>query len=540
MKIINRINIKWQQLFGEIDGLETDVQNRICIETEVIPIILVPGLMGSRLRRCVGKTKIWDPDDTLFMANKYGKSSATAAKRKALLIGPQFRPDYAEVHDGDRRHNKRFASQRDASRARRGWGEVMWDSYGEFLVRLQEHQWPPPLNACFEFPVHAFGYNWTASNHDAGLALKRYIDRTTVDYQNGFYSPDGRKRVCNKVILVTHSMGGLVARSACMLHGAEEKVIGVIHGVQPAVGSPAAYWRMKAGFERPRCGPTKEWWDWLRNPLKMAKHHLLGHLSAVVLGTNGEEVTSLLGNSPGGLELLPTKEYRDNAGNRDWLSYHGAKGEVRLPVADPYEEIYLLKGSAYRMVDPEWLAPGKLNSVPVGKKGPWQLYSGYLNQARNFHNSLQTYFHPESYQFYGTDLDSPDRVEFSRRDYSHFSRDPFTHVDLRFVNKGGFRTYVDKRDWPLDMGEEADAIVTLGPPAGKGDGTVPDSSAKVLPCGEERTTKIGTNDGSWFEIGHQDIFRTRRAQEVVFTCIWNLTQKYIDEQVMPINAIESQ
>lgn len=439
---INRINIRWQDLFSQIDGLQTDVQNRICIEVEVIPIIFLPGIMGSRLRRRIDRAKIWDPDDPLFMVDKYGKFSATAAKRKALLIGSEFSPTYAEVHDDDPDHNKKINRKHDTTRDKRGWGGVMWGSYGTILTKLQEHQWPSPLNACFEFPVHAFGYNWSASNDDAGLALKEYID----NYQTGVYSPDGRKRECNKVIIVTHSMGGLVARSACVLHGAEGKVLGVIHGVQPSVGSPAAYWRMKAGFERPRGGPHRQLWDWLRNPLKMAKHSLLGHISAVILGTDGEEVTSLLGNSPGGLELLPTRDYRDNAGNRDWLSYPAAKGEVRLPVADPYEEIYLLKDVAHRMVDPEWLAPGekKETIIPGRQNSHWNQYLDCLNRAKQFHEDLNIWFHPESYQFYGTDLDSPDRVEFSRRDCSHpFQRS--VHSDCCGVRQQRGLSHVHRR-----------------------------------------------------------------------------------------------
>ena len=450
MKTIKRINIKWQGLFGRIDGLQTDVQNRICIEAGVIPIVFVPGFMGSRLRRRADKEKIWDPDDPLFMVDKYGKFSVTAAKRKALLIGSEFSPTYAEVDNDDPDHNKHFARKHDTTRDKRGWGGVMWGSYGALLIKLQEHQWPAPLNACFEFPVHAFGYNWSASNDDAGLALKKYIDKITDDYRNGVYNPYGRKRECNKVIVVTHSMGGLVARSACVLHGAEGKVLGVIHGVQPSVGSPAAYWRMKAGFERPRGGPNRQFWDWLRNPLKMIKHSFLGNISAVILGTDGEEVTSLLGNSPGGLELLPTKDYRDNAGNRDWLSYPAARRHVRLPVADPYEEIYLLEDVAHRMIDPEWLdRKGKTSTIDQDRPvsgGPWDKYCSYLRQAKDFHDHLLTNFHPESYQFYGTDLDSPDRVEFTRRAYTSRS----TQENLRFINKGGFRTYVNKWDWPLD------------------------------------------------------------------------------------------
>ena len=76
-----------------------------------------------------------------------------------------------------------------------------------------------------ETPVHVFGYNWTGSNDDAGKQLAAYIEEVIA-----FYKCQGR--ICEHVILITHSMGGLVARSACKLHGAESKVLGVVHGVQ--------------------------------------------------------------------------------------------------------------------------------------------------------------------------------------------------------------------------------------------------------------------------------------------------------------------
>lgn len=521
---VNVINVKWQQLFGKIEGLRTDTQNRISVDREIIPIIFVPGIMGSRLRRRKDKEKIWDPDARLFMVRKYGWITVSAAERKALVIGSEFRADYAEVCDCDKGHNKKFASDLDPTREKRGWGGVMWESYGRFLISLQEHQWPSPLNACFEFPVHAFGYNWTASNMDSGLALKNYIEKTTADYRTGALSPDGRARACRKVILVTHSMGGLVARSACVLHGAKD-VIGVIHGVQPAVGSPAAYWRMKAGFERPRGGPKKDFWDWWRNPLKMAMHHLFGRITAFVLGTDGEEVTSLLGNSPGGLELLPTAEYRDNHGKREWLRYPTECGFIELPVADPFEEIYPLENVAYRMVDPTWLDPKnnvqQADSDRASSGGPWDKYTDHLKEAKRFHSLLGTKCHPETYQFYGTDLDSPDRIEFTRQEVK----------DGSLIHRGGFRIYVDKGDRQVNDEDEAVAIVTLELSGGKGDGTVPESSASSLPLLKARTAKIGTAEGSWFEIGHQDILGTVRAQEIVFTCIRNLGHWYIDDNL---------
>ena len=153
-----------------------------------------------------------------------------------------------QVLKDDPGHNKKFADQNDTTRAERGWGSASWNSYGAFLEALQHKDntddWDEPVRHCFETPVHVCGYNWTGSNRDSGAALAKYIDEVIQLYKS-------KGRICEQVILITHSMGGLVERAAVALHGAEAKVLGVIHGVQPAFGSPAAYSRMKGGFERP-------------------------------------------------------------------------------------------------------------------------------------------------------------------------------------------------------------------------------------------------------------------------------------------------
>lgn len=58
---------------------------------------------------------------------------------------------------------------------------------------------------------------------------------------------------CKQVIVVTHSMGGLVGRALIhpMYGNLQDKVAGIVHGVMPAIGAPAAYKRMRAGFEDP-------------------------------------------------------------------------------------------------------------------------------------------------------------------------------------------------------------------------------------------------------------------------------------------------
>ena len=659
-----------------VSGLETDVRQRLAIGRQVVPIIFVPGIMGSRLKNS-GGWKIWDPDDAKFMFRFYGTYKATAAKKRRLLVGKEFSPEHLKVFENDQKHNKRkFSHQYDAGRADRGWGGVSWSSYGTIINELQTRQWDRTVNLFAEFPVHAFGYNWTASNRLAGERLAGYIDAVITKYRD-------MGRQCEKVILVTHSMGGLVARAACKLSGAESRVLGVIHGVQPANGSPAGYWRMKGGFERPHTIPETDPMHWLKTPKSAAAHKWntlvtkgvefapgisigKGNITAWVLGSDGREVTALLGNMPGGLQLLPNKRYRDNHGCAQWLVLRDESGKRRnLPKSDPYKEIYRAKDVYWRLVNPDWLNPGVTqDTAKPGAKNSWQYYLGYLQQAETFHDSLGGKVHPNTYQFYSTGIASPDRVVFTRmRDtlrskgkriidmvkgdllgmgagvavdaakgelskpvtgaakatlakpfagssWSEYVLHPSKLVtaakglagaakqvpgamaeavkglpnalpqiaagmpktiginaakkaattaigllvrdDKRFIDRGGYRNKVDESDLLVfkDNGSPAEVafLITLETPDGAGDGTVPESSAKALKLGANRTFAIGDLDGNegkfvekkaprtrpqippdfdegWFDRGHEPIYKTRSATRITVTAIENMVRE---------------
>ncbi len=58
----------------------------------------------------------------------------------------------------------------------------------------------------WSYPVYACGYNWLKSNEDSAKNLESYINFVLNDCKTRL------KYTCEKVIIVTHSMGGLVAR----------------------------------------------------------------------------------------------------------------------------------------------------------------------------------------------------------------------------------------------------------------------------------------------------------------------------------------
>lgn len=90
---------------------------------------------------------------------------------------------------------------------------------------------------------------------------------------------------------------------------------------------------------------------------------------------------------------------------------------------------------------------------------------------------------------------------------------------------------VNNWEYEIDNDHNAVAVVTLELPGGKGDGTVPVSSATLLPVGKKQTIKISEYEESWFSIGHQDIFKTYRAFYLVQNAINKQLNKYIKTEL---------
>jgi hypothetical protein len=133
--------------------------------------------------------------------------------------------------------------------------------------------------ARFRMPVYACGYNWLDSNIEAAKRLRQRI----VDVIKENSHEHSR---CSQVILVTHSMGGLVARACQQLDGMQEAIAGIVHGVMPSVGAAVAYRRCKIGMAD-------------EDPA-----------AAMVIGRTGQEVTAVFAQAPGALQLLPARQYR--------------------------------------------------------------------------------------------------------------------------------------------------------------------------------------------------------------------------------------
>ncbi|MFC0131570.1 hypothetical protein CR105_12060 [Massilia eurypsychrophila] len=447
-----RLPVNHEQKKGAVaQGFVTPKQDRIpqihsIPPKRVLPIIFIPGIMGSNLRMSAARQRdlnkknniAWrpdhlsvtipqrkesarerqqrlDPDATELdiydpIANSTGDATETADQRSSEvrvagnyvsfshLDGPMLQNDLPGTKNPKTREEKA---------RERGWGEVYFSSYenilwlcelhlnaafskgtmatylAKFILGIAPSAWqahPTPLLKKLDeqtmrdtvkgswFPVHAMGYNWLKGNARSGLMIAERIRKLMKRYEDQGFQ-------CEKVILVTHSMGGLVARAVIHpdIGGLNEHVLGVVHGVMPAIGAGTAYKRVRCGFEG-------------------------SGVSAKVLGYIGSHVTPVLGNSQGGLELLPSQAY----GNH-WLQvkHNGATLKSLPENGDPYEEIYKVRDRWFGLLREEWINPANMPSS--GFDATCKL----LDRAKKFHNMIADTYHDQSYAHYGADRAGP-------------------------------------------------------------------------------------------------------------------------------------
>jgi pimeloyl-ACP methyl ester carboxylesterase len=534
----------------------------------VIPVIFVPGIMGSNLRATQAykqdQPPAWHPPNgTLPGIKEWNRRRRQLDAARQL----QLTPAHCEVDRSGEISlpGGTYTLTADEAR-RRGWGELHWESYGTVLPELERllndqyadcgeatarvmeewktamsfrklspgvsfprldggepevpepvesdvlEAWRPVKGRCeklteaefarlddYFFPVWACGYNWLESNE---LSARRLVARIgeVLDWYGRpecDFIPEGR------VILVTHSMGGLVARRAAQL--AEERVLGVVHGVQPVGGAPAVYRRFRAGTE------AGGFWD------------IEGRMVARILGSDAASITCVMANAPGPLELLPTRDYPPG-----WLRFereaNGRYEELAppLPQADPYEEIYAkrVQDVWWGMVDETLIDPAEL------AKGegltPFESYDRAITAAMRFHDRLGLYFHPQTYAHYGSDKEqvsfgavrwvTVDRISDGMKDaLMTIQSAEWTVSGKATLGEGEARVNLklDNKRKPVSDGDE-DA----------GDTTVPRPSGRLVEDGGDNVKLVSCMKG----FDHQGSYKHPDVLSNVTYCLGKLIQ----------------
>lgn len=475
---------------------------------KVIPIIFIPGIMGTNLKNKQSGEPVWRADkfkgmDTLYLTSLDGKE-----RRKILNVNSTAvdnRGKYIQSDNSSFVHNnKDNTSFSDdgymlPKRKERGWGEALFLSYGTFLDILQSallDDWQQDMFNIkrrdktksvqykgdkstgalrtfvnnprkdnndtlltenelthferFLFSLHVFGYNWLEDNAISAANLTKYIDEVLKTYKRRH----GYGLAIEKVIILTHSMGGLVARYAMnppdgAFQGCQDKVLGVVHGVIPDLGSPAAYRRMKVGA---------------------AQEGMAGK----VLGATAKELMSVLAAAPAPLQLLPYPRYQSS-----WLSIEGSGNypsiiDTNTGTFDPFNEIYLRKEVWWRLYE-----PGILDKEPSIIESNWGKYIKLMDtKIRDFmiHQEKKQY-HPNSYVFYGTEVESDNTLKWTVEKIFPLKVGPRRPLvfnpenNQRIVYSGGNEANNALGSW--DSSSYQYAQFRLVSSQGAGDGTVP-------------------------------------------------------------------
>jgi len=433
---------------------------------KVIPVIFLPGVLGSNLRMSKKRqdelkrpdNRAWRPDDLMSVSGKYEVARKTgmggwfrnaSPAQRQLDFDPEnteveyyhytvskdrFDPEGKETKEADIRHQNvpdslapipplmgqrltQAMSQASADRpirrmrqtpaqiARwRGWSEVLFaGAYGEMLKTAEMHLnnmffkgqvlsiWqsvfvdPKSFGAtsgaaiteadlkkicdCW-YPVHAMGYNFLKSNGESAVVIADRIRGLVHAYQQRGFK-------CDEVIIVTHSMGGILGRALIhpdygnLLNDKTVKVLGMYHSAMPTLGAAAAYRRLRFGF--------------------LEKEGIVAEYFAEIIAKDGEHATAILANAPGPLELLPAAGY-----GKDWLKVLDGCG--RTIHSWPHGEenslgsIYLQpQNNWWRLINPDWVNPGNVLTKDGGGLGNVQKR---LISANKFLNAIEATFHP--------------------------------------------------------------------------------------------------------------------------------------------------
>lgn len=476
-EIDNRGDPVWHTRLSAPDDSYAQIK---MIPDRVIPVIFVPGVMGSNLKG-LGKSKKveWLLDSKssmkgwLIRGAEFRKEHLTPATMRVVDTG-KIDPGNSGIPVEELK--------------RRGWGEVGFMSYGDTLpwleTSLNDYQTAETgeraklkelalqalvgestltqdefeLSYKYRFPVYACGYNWLDSNSVAAARLGSCIDAVIARYKN-------EKKKCEKVIVVTHSMGGLVARHCSEVGNYQSKIFGIVHGVMPAIGAAAVYRRFKAGTEG-------------------------AYIASEVLGNDAAEMTAVLSSAPGPMQLLPTPEYGNG-----WLKIKDGATEHSLPKSgDPYGEIYTVRGKWWSMAEDHLINP--LNKEPDSKKrqtlvdADWLRFSDLIHRyVKTFHTDIKANYHPNTHAFIGNDAAfkaygnvtwSGSSLFNNKRPTDALERPALTPVELKEKNQPeqeikGYRSvqgHFTDGGWFANM----ERTFFISEPEEPGDGTVPQRS----------------------------------------------------------------
>ncbi|MBX7197599.1 MAG: hypothetical protein K1X94_36475 [Sandaracinaceae bacterium] len=194
------------------------------VRPSILPIVLVPGIMGTRLTDPRTDDLVWNPSGEPF-----GDSPGpfTVDVERLQQVSAPLVPDET--------HREALRSKHREVQHIRHWYNLVQKHYGALAKHLAALDLPALEERHLTPRVYCCGYDWRQDNARSAARLAGVVEEAL------------RETGASKVIVVAHGMGGLVARYYCHALGGESKVHQLVLLASPTLGSPAAYAQLRQG-----------------------------------------------------------------------------------------------------------------------------------------------------------------------------------------------------------------------------------------------------------------------------------------------------
>ena len=200
---------------------------RLHAPARYLPIVVVPGNLGSRLTDPATDKLIWNP---LGLPLGDGPGAFASDLDRLTQVTAELVPDDSHPFDDEDPRSKTVQGIKN-------YYHVVGEFYGELAQQMATLGTSDTAGAFSKIKarVYCAGYDWRQDNAKAAMRLAEVVEDALRE--------TGERRV----ILIAHSMGGLVCRYYCRVLGGESKVHRLFLVGSPTLGAPLAYTQLKHG-----------------------------------------------------------------------------------------------------------------------------------------------------------------------------------------------------------------------------------------------------------------------------------------------------